>query len=407
MRKNEPKPKVRGGQQVVRDGKPVYRVRIWDPVLRKQIEECIPGEGEAWIRLHELEAVKRRKPGSLRARQKITFSQVCDEFLLSFATRLDGSPRPLATWRGAQSYIDCYLRPTLGEAYIDDLDVAELKSCLVNLKRRDGKPASGATKSSGACNIRRVFAYAREKRYITTNAALELPNGWGGVSRRRTLIPSLPQVDRLAAALDEVHPGDGDIVRVLALVGLRIEELAYVPLDLVDLVEQSIPIVGTASESGGKRDVREETKTSAGNRTVSIPDQAMPAVRRLVERARAGAARRPGRFTRLVNGDRGGFMCYSVWRRRLAKAHALTAAHPDGKITYTAHDLRHVCAALLIASGLTDVQIAYQMGHASVVTTKTIYAHLFNQDRRLIGKAMSETISRLYAADEAEDAQAA
>lgn len=407
MRANAPKPKVRDGKQVVRDGKPVFRVRVWDPTLRKQIEECIAGEDEAWTRLHELEAAKRRKPGSVRPRQKITFNEVCDEFLLEFATRLDGSPRPLATWRGAQSYIDCYLRPTLGQAYIDDLDVAELKSCLVDLKRRDGKPAAGATKSCGATNLRRVFAYAREKRYVATNPALELPNGWGGVSRRRTLIPSLPQVDRLADALDQVHAGYGDIARVLALVGLRIEELAYVPLDLVDLDEQSIPIVGTASESGGKRDVREETKSSAGDRTVSIPDQAMPAVRRLVERARAGAARRPGRFTRLVNGDRGGFLSYSVWRRRLAQAHALTAAHPDGKITYTAHDLRHVCAALLIASGLTDVQIAYQMGHASVVTTKTIYRHLFNQDRRLIGKAMSQTISRLYAAEDVPAQQAA
>jgi hypothetical protein len=40
----------------------------------------------------------------------------------------------------------------------------------------------------------------------------------------------------------------------------------------------------TASESGGRRDVREDMKTRAAVRTVMIPDIAMPAVRRLVER---------------------------------------------------------------------------------------------------------------------------
>jgi hypothetical protein len=38
----------------------------------------------------------------------------------------------------------------------------------------------------------------------------------------------------------------------------------------------------TASEPGGRRDVREEVKTRAAVRTVMIPDIAMPAVCRLV-----------------------------------------------------------------------------------------------------------------------------
>ena len=37
------------------------------------------------------------------------------------------------------------------------------------------------------------------------------------------------------------------------------------------------------------------------------------------------------------------------------------AAHPDGIVSYTAHELRHVCASLLIASGACDVQVAHQM----------------------------------------------
>lgn len=36
-----------------------------------------------------------------------------------------------------------------------------------------------------------------------------------------------------------------------------------------------------------------------------------------------------------------------------------------------------LCASLLIASGASDVQVAAEMGHSRVETTKNIYGHLF------------------------------
>ena len=89
-------------------------------------------------------------------------------------------------------------------------------------------------------------------------------------------------------------------------------------------------------------------------------------------------------YGRLINGDRGGYIGYAMWRRYLKLAHGYTAAHPDGIIRYTAHELRHVCASLLIASGASDVQVAHQMGHSKIETTKNIYGHLFAQDRTAI-----------------------
>jgi hypothetical protein len=59
----------------------------------------------------------------------------------------------------------------------------------------------------------------------------------------------------------------------------------------------------------GRRDVREDMKTRAAERTVMIPDIAMPAVRRLADRGAAGHERSDGRlYSRLINGDRGGYM---------------------------------------------------------------------------------------------------
>jgi hypothetical protein len=64
----------------------------------------------------------------------------------------------------------------------------------------------------------------------------------------------------------------------------------------------------TASESGARRDVRENMKTRAAERTVMIPDIATPAVVRLAERGLPGRERSEGRpYGRLVNGDRGAY----------------------------------------------------------------------------------------------------
>jgi hypothetical protein len=83
-------------------------------------------------------------------------------------------------------------------------------------------------------------------------------------------------------------------------------------------------------------------------------------------------------------------------------AQGYTAAHPDGIVSYTAHELRHVCASLLIASGATDMQVAHQMGHSKVETTKNIYGPLFAQDRASVLAAMNQAVSRLYAYESRE-----
>ena len=171
----------------------------------------------------------------------------------------------------------------------------------------------------------------------------------------------------------------------------------------VNLHAQWMIIDRTASESGGRRDIREDMKTRAAVRTVMIPDIAMPAVRRLAERGAPGRERSGGTlYIRLINGDRGGYLGYATWRKYLKFAQGYTAAHPDGAVSYTAHELRHVCASLLIASGASDIQVAHQMGHSKIETTKNIYGHLFAQDRALILDAMNRAVSRLYAYENQE-----
>ena len=202
--------------------------------------------------------------------------------------------------------------------------------------------------------------------------------------------------------------GPVGLVHLLASTGLRWEEAVAVPVKNLDLDGQNIIVDRTASESGGKRDIRDDLKTRAAERVVSIPDIAMPAVRRLVDRSVKGGELSDGkRYSRLINGERGGYLGYAMWRRYLKLAHGYTAAHKDGIVKYTAHELRHVCASLLIASGATDMQVCRQMGHSKVETTKNIYGHLFAQDQAFILKAMNQAVTRLYVQDDDANEQAA
>jgi integrase len=404
-----PKTRTKNGKPVpvvTEDGTPVYRVRVWDAVLKKQVERTATGLDAAKELLDQFNQAKR-KPGRLQA-ERVKFVDVAARYLVAYKTKPDGTPRPKSSLAKERSCLNIYLLPVLGNAWIGDLDLPDLNDTVRELTLKDGSPASGGTKSTVAAVLRRLFAWARAERIIPANPALELRTGWGSSTRRRVLIPSIPQVVRLAEALDHFKPGLGDVAMVLAFTGLRWEEAVAVPIENVDFDGQWITVDRTASESGGKRDIRNDLKTRAAERVVAIPDIAMPAVRRLADRGGKGRELSDGnRYARLINGERGGYLGYAMWRRYLALAHGYTASHADGIVKYTAHELRHVCASLLIASGATDTQVTRQMGHSKVETTKNIYGHLFAQDQAAILKAMNRAVTRLYVQDDEPSERAA
>lgn len=54
-----------------------------------------------------------------------------------------------------------------------------------------------------------------------------------------------------------------------------------------------------------------------------------------------------------------------------------TAWRKAGLRPITPHEARHVCASILIASGLNEKKVTVPMGHSSISTTYDIYGHLF------------------------------
>jgi integrase len=68
---------------------------------------------------------------------------------------------------------------------------------------------------------------------------------------------------------------------------------------------------------------------------------------------------------------------------------AVVAAGLPGDVRF--HDLRHTCAALLIANGRHMEEIKEHLGHSSIRVTSDRYGHLFPSAREAVAKALDAT----------------
>ncbi|HVM34539.1 MAG TPA: tyrosine-type recombinase/integrase [Actinomycetota bacterium] len=177
---------------------------------------------------------------------------------------------------------------------------------------------------------------------------------------QRYLTPD--EIERLAAAIWEPF---GALVYSSAYLGCRWGELVGLKRENLDLLRRKALIVGTLEEVGGRLAYIEETKTDAGRRTLSIPAS-------LVEILAEHLARAP-QSEYVFPGANGGPLRRSNFRKR----HWRLAVERAGLAPLRFHDLRHTCAALLIAQGAHVKEIQMRLGHASVTTTLDVYGHLF------------------------------
>lgn len=189
----------------------------------------------------------------------------------------------------------------------------------------------------------------------------------------------------LASALDATEPY-GLLVRFCSLTGLR--AAAVQGLRIRD-------VVLTATETTGAHvEVRQTIKRVGGVWTVGTPKSArsrrdVPLLDRsligelklfllthpnsgdpdaLFRPARSNGSRRLD-FSRNV--DCGSVLQY--YMRPLLPDLGLPA-----KMRW--HDLRHTYASLMLAAGIPPYKLSRWMGHASLVTTDTVYSHLYPSD---------------------------
>lgn len=168
-------------------------------------------------------------------------------------------------------------------------------------------------------------------------------------------------VEALAEAID---PRYRPAVLLGAYAGLRAGEIGGLRIQDVDFarariqVEQQVRTVDGTAEVAG-------LKTDASRRQITVPASVAEELARYVE------SFPPAEDGRIFVAAKGGLVDHETLNKALRRA-----AKRIGVETHF-HELRHTCAALLIAQGSHPKQVQAQLGHSSITITFDTYGHLF------------------------------
>lgn len=215
---------------------------------------------------------------------------------------------------------------------------------------------------------------------------------------------------QLLAAVKRMFPGRPDaelFVELLAETGMRWEEAAAIPPEMVDTRRQRINIAWVMERDGTARPY---AKSEAGNRPVTFGDHLAGRMKeaKLAAREVVGVFPRGGPTRLLVTTRDGKALRYENWRKRVwlpvlaglperptVKGHAYREAIPGAGLEDpqpTAHDLRHTFGTRMADEGVPIHDLMALMGHGDIRSAQR-YLHAreerFDRARAAMARARS------------------
>ena len=195
------------------------------------------------------------------------------------------------------------------------------------------------------------------------------------------------QVDALAGAIDDRYRA---LVYLAAYGGLRAGELVALKVSRVNTLAGTLEVAEAASEVRGRLTFG-PTKTGRV-RTIGLP-------RFLADMLGEHIGRYPTADGFAFSAPEGGPLRWRNFYARYFRPAAARAGLPKG---LRFHDLRHTCAALLIANGRHMEEVKDHLGHSSIRVTSDRYGHLFPRARQELAESLDETYRRAASSDGAE-----
>lgn len=323
-------------------------------------------------------------------RDSITVSQALDLWMDNNEKRVRAKDQlRMHTLRSMKSWVENHIRPTIGAKKLTDLTPSLIQAWIDDLAYRQDRPLSRASLGHvvGCLRLTVQFAFVRGKvaRNILRENTFRLP-GRKAVPRD---IPQKSQIITFLAEFERKHWGGvapylKPMVMIALYAGLRKGEIRALRWCDVDFERQIIKVRRSADNLGNV----DEPKSRAGIRDVPIARVLMGTLKEW--RLRSG-----GRGEDLLFTTRGGQLIdgpsiLESWHRlqfRAANGGRGRTKQLTGEFSF--HALRHVCASLLIESGLPPKRVQTIMGHSSIQMTFDRYGHLF-EDPDLVAGVMDK-----------------
>jgi integrase len=308
------------------------------------------------------------KAGTLPDPGKRTVNDLLDAWLEVKAPTV--RPRTLADYHDV---CDRYLRPALGKTRLNRLTPDRIQRLYARYQTR--------AQSRTALKAHRVLSQA---------LALAVRWGWIGMNPCDRVDAPLHRYRRhepwAAGQLRTFLDGTrdhwlGPLWVFLATTGCRLGEALALEWGGVDLAAGVVTINKAGQHIGGQWTVT-EPKTRSGIRTITLPREAIGALRQ-----QAAYRLAHGGGALVFASDSGQSLTNGAiaWHmRRECERLALPRITP--------HGLRHLHASLLLAEGLPLPEVSRRLGHASPAITMAIYSHAIRDD-----SAAVEAIERALA----------
>lgn len=295
------------------------------------------------------------------------FSACADEWLAT-VVHLKAKTRV-----GYVSQLRSHVMPAFGNHSVGALTQADVR---VFVSRMVADGAAPGTVRNAYRVVRLVLDTAVASGALKTNPAIgvKLPRS----ERSEMIFLTSEQVDALA---DEINQHYRVMILFAAYTGLRAAEIAGLRVGRVDLLRGVVDVVETIGDANGHL-VSSDTKTHE-RRTVPLP-------RFLVDELIGHLGTRSAEPNALVFTSARG---QPIRQNNFYRRHFTPAVARAGLPTGTRfHDLRHTCAALLIAQGAHPKAIAELLGHSTITVTLDRYGHLFPS----LAEALAEGLDRTY-----------
>lgn len=269
-----------------------------------------------------------------------------------------------------------HLIPVLGTYKLQDLTRPLLEQAYAEIfqkktgKNYKEKTYSHSTVNSLSSSFKKCLQYAVEEGILAKN-----PHE--GVHLHKLRPPK-----KVSAYSLEDHQKIVDFTRnngqlywiyyLLISTGMRFGEAVALTWDDVNLKNRTISITKTSVEMHGSPIIQQQTKTSSGTRTISIPDTVVA----FLKEVKKSQDQKLNYRNLVMCNNRYGIITSANTRKRWQKVCATLDIKYQG-----VHALRHTWATRALEKGLDIKVISDMLGHKNVITTMNIYQDVLPDEK--------------------------
>lgn len=354
-----------------------FRGAIWLPRLDgTMVRKYVRGKTRAEVS-RKFEALRKE------ATEGLPDGTTTGEYLAEWVKALSGRNLRPTTRRQYARHVESYWTPAIGRVELVKLTPLDVERAMGGLTKRG---LSSTTVRAARTTLRAALADAMRDGMIRRNVAALVKPPESDRPEMRAL--TADEVARLVEATrDDAY---GPLYALAVASGLRLGELVGLSWDDIDLEARSLTVKRAAFQrDDGSYDFG-QPKTKRSRRTVMLPSLAIEALRR--QKARQAAAK-------LAAGtawqDRRNLVFTDAVGRPVVPGHvskAFRAVADRLGIPVRFHDLRHTAATLMLAAGVPLKVVSETLGHASIVVTADVYAHVTPDLRREAADAMDRAL---------------